>query len=154
MRSLRGSIASIPGALSDFISNTTMTPIDGASEVTTMSSPPPTAMISSAHSDDFSDCSHAIPTTLIKEQWQLVLDQDAKVDDLKVAIEKCKELIIKTDELSDERKWLVRHLVELRFRMNEIEDALSDPGRGSNVRVIFQSNHTRLDYCDKWIDLD
>lgn len=141
MRSLRGSIASIPGALSDFISITSTTPIDGASEVT-MPSPPPfsNAMTSSTQSDDFSDISHAIPSTLIKEQWQLVLDQDAKVDDLKVAIDKCKELIIKTDELSDERKWLVRHLVELRFRLNEIEDALSDPGRGSNVRVRIPSS--------------
>lgn len=140
MRSLRGSLASIPGALSEFISNTTTTPIDGASQVTIPSPPPFSVMTSSAYSDDFSDVSHAIPSTLIKEQWQVILDQDASVDELKSAIERCKELVVSTDELSDERKWLVRHLVELRFRLSEIEDALGDSGMtGSNVRVCFES---------------
>lgn len=136
MRSLRGSLASIPGALSEFISNTTTTPIEGASEVTMSSPPPSSAMTSSAHSEDFADISHAIPSSLIKEQWQVVLDQEATMDDLRNATERCKELVVNTDELSEERKWLVRHLVELRYRMSEIEDANSDPARaGSNVRV-------------------
>lgn len=65
----------------------------------------------------------SIPNTLIKEQCQLILDQNASVEDLTNAIEKCKELVLITDECSTERKWLVRHLVELRFRLKEIDDA-------------------------------
>lgn len=43
------------------------------------------------------------------------------------AIARCKDLVINTDECSYERKWLVRHLVELRFRLNEIQDVFGDP---------------------------
>lgn len=136
MQSWRGSLASIPSAISEFISNTTTTPIDGSSQVMVPSPPPFSAMTSSAHSDDFSDISHAIPSTLIKEQWQVILDQDATPSDLSNAIGRCKELVVNTDELSDERKWLVRHLVELRFRLSEIEEALIDPIKMvPNVRV-------------------
>lgn len=139
MQSLRGSIANLPNALSNLISNTNIStsPIDGTSANMISSPITPTiehdaSVISSG--DDGSDKSHAIPTSLIKEQWQLVLDQDASMDDLTNAIEKCKELVLNTDECSDERKWLVRHLVELRFRSREMED--TDQSRaGSSYKV-------------------
>lgn len=138
MQSFRGSLANVPSAISNFISNTTTSPIEGASSITLLGGLMTSMDNNSSSADDSSDKSHAIPTTLIKEQWQLILDHDASIDDLNNAIVRCKELVIKTDECSDERKWLVRHLVELRFRIQEMEDAINDPNKiGSNVKVFF-----------------
>lgn len=83
-------------------------------------------------SSESSQKSQAIPTSLIKEDWQLILDQDASRDDLNNAIEKCKTLVLSTEECSYERKWIVRHLVELRFRLRELDDILDDPN-DSNI---------------------
>lgn len=78
-----------------------------------------------------------IPNSLIKEQCQLILDQNASIDDLKNGIEKCKELVLNTDECSTERKWLVRHLVELRFRLKEMEDASTDLTRKGSMYKVY-----------------
>lgn len=133
MQSLRGNLASLPNALSNLISTST-TPIDGTNFEASSSIDNDT--LASVSGDDGSDKSHAIPSTLIKEQWQLVLEEDASIDDLTNAIEKCKELVLITDECSTERKWLVRHLVELRFRLREMEDANIDHSKlGASYRV-------------------
>lgn len=129
MQSLRGSIASLPNTLSNLISNTNIatSPVDGQNLIASLPTSPSIERDASVVSgDDGSDKSHAIPSSLIKEQWQLILDQDATINDLSNAIEKCKELVLSTDECSDERKWIVRHLVELRFRLREMEDANID----------------------------
>lgn len=88
MQSLRGNLANLPNALSHLI-NTTALPVEGTNFV-----PPTSPSFDSdtltVSGDDSSDKSHAIPNSLIKEQWQLVLDQDATIDDLTNAIEKCK----------------------------------------------------------------
>lgn len=131
MQSLRGNLANIPNALSNLISTTASSPVDG----TNFEAPASPSFdgsdthydtLASVSGDDSSDKSHALPNSLIKEQWQLVLDQDASIDDLTNAIEKCKELVLNTDECTAERKWLVRHLVELRFRLREMEDSNID----------------------------
>lgn len=142
MQSLRGSIANIPNTLSNLITSTNIAtpPIDGTStNIASLPTSPTTDHDTSVVSgDDGSDKSHAIPSSLIKEQWQLVLDQDATIDDLTNAIDKCKELVLNTDECSDERKWIVRHLVELRFRLREMEDVLDDQSRAtSSYKVVF-----------------
>lgn len=146
MHALRGSLSSIPGALTNIIGSLP-TPSSVLSRQTTAicsgntSSPP-----SSVSGDEFSErSSQAIPSSLITEQWQLVLGQvflcarlwillvfvlffqNASVEELDNAIDRCKELVIDTDECSNERKWLVRHLVELRFRLKEIQDVIADP---------------------------
>lgn len=142
MQSLRGSIASLPNTLSNLINNTTIatSPVDGTSAnlVGSLPTSPSTEQDASIVSgDDGSDKSHAIPSSLIKEQWQLILDQDATIDDLSNAIDKCKELVLSTDECSDERKWIVRHLVELRFRLREMEDAnIDQPKTSSAYKVV------------------
>lgn len=137
MQSLRGNLAGIPNALSNLIS-TTASPIDGTNCLPPASPSFDSDTLTSVSGDDSSDKSHAIPNSLIKEQWQLVLDQDASIDDLTNAIEKCKELVLNTDECTTERKWLVRHLVELRFRLREMEDANVDHSRtGASYRVGF-----------------
>lgn len=61
------------------------------------------------------------------------------MEDLENAIDRCKDLVTHTEEFSIERKWLVRHLVELRFRLNEIVECLEDPKyKPSNTMVIFK----------------
>lgn len=135
MQSLRGNLANIPNALSSLIGTVT-SPIDGTDFAVSSSPTFDNDTLASVSGDDSSDKSHAIPNGLIKEEWQLVLDQDASVDDLTNAIEKCKELVLRTDECSTERKWLVRHLVELRFRLREMEDANIDHSKtGASYRV-------------------
>lgn len=126
MQSLRGNLANLPNALSNLISTTASSPVDGTNFEAPNSPSFDSDTLASVSGDDSSDKSHAIPNSLIKEQWQLVLDQDASIDDLTNAIEKCKELVLNTDECSTERKWLVRHLVELRFRLREMEDSNID----------------------------
>lgn len=112
MQSLRGNLANIPNALSNLISTTASSPVDGTNFEAPTSPSFDSDTLASVSGDDSSDKSHAIPNSLIKEQWQLVLDQDVSIDDLTNAIEKCKELVLNTDECSTECKWLVRHLVE------------------------------------------
>lgn len=37
-------------------------------------------------------------------------------------IEKCKQMVLESAECSDERKWLVRRLIELRLRVQEFRE--------------------------------
>jgi len=91
----------------------------------------------SSDSSEGSQKSQAIPISLIRKDWQLILDQDATRDDLKTAIDKCKELVMATEKCSYERNWIVRHLCELRFRLRELEDVLEDPkNEGTGAKVI------------------
>ncbi|XP_055313344.1 differentially expressed in FDCP 8 homolog isoform X2 [Sitodiplosis mosellana] len=138
MQSLRGNLASLPNALSHLISTAT-SPVEGTNCLPPNLTSPSfdSDTVASVSGDDSSDKSHAIPNSLIKEQWQLVLEEDATIDELTTAIEKCKELVLKTDECSTERKWLVRHLVELRFRLREMEDANVDHSKTwASYRII------------------
>lgn len=144
MHSLRGSLSSIPGTLTSIIGSlpTPSSVLSRRQQAAICAS----SSRSSVSGDELSDRSQAIPSSLITEQWQLVLGmvhflwtilvivldfekffQNASVDELENAIDRCKELVIDTEECSNERKWLVRHLVELRFRLNEIQDVIEDP---------------------------
>lgn len=40
---------------------------------------------------------------------------------------RCKDLVLESDQCSPERKWLVRHLIELRLRLQECREAMADP---------------------------
>jgi hypothetical protein len=99
--------------------------------------------------------SHAIPNSLIKEDWQLVLEQEASVEQLEHAIERCKELVLSADEYSTERKWLVHHLVELKFRLAELQDVGEQTtGTATTFRVVLghhfvtgRMTHSKT-YCD------
>lgn len=64
--------------------------------------------------------------------------QNASVEELDNAIDRCKELVIDSDECSSERKWLVRHLVELRFRLKEIQDVIDDPQSSMSNTTVSQ----------------
>ncbi|XP_077302151.1 differentially expressed in FDCP 8 homolog [Arctopsyche grandis] len=83
---------------------------------------------------------------------RLTLAPDASLSELKDNIEKCKVLISESDECSSERKWLVRHLIELRIRVQQLEDVDENlpVARYSTMGHHFelQKNSTRKQYCD------
>ncbi|XP_062541176.1 LOW QUALITY PROTEIN: differentially expressed in FDCP 8 homolog [Armigeres subalbatus] len=96
-----------------------------------------------SYDDDILERSHAIPYALIKEQWQLVLDQEEEttIPQMEVAINKCKDLVLQCTDDSDERKWLVRHLIELRHRLRELQDLDSDPDAVPTETKVILGHH-------------
>lgn len=117
MNLLRESLSNLPGTLSNFVVDNQVLNLNNTNNSVTASS----------SGEDGSEKSQAIPNALIKEEWQLILGQEASIAELKSAIERCKALVLESDECTMERKWLVRHLVELRFRLKELEDSIEDP---------------------------
>lgn len=150
MEAFHATIAGISSAMGNLLYNSVASPFAGTSSTTVASPPPCSDLNLSVNSDEHSDVSQAIPGTLIKEQWQVILGQDATPDDLKNAIERCKQLVISTEQMSAERQWLVRHLVELRFRLTEIEDSVNNPsksGTKTQVRPLFLSRIIEATLC-------
>ncbi|KAJ1525302.1 hypothetical protein ONE63_010124 [Megalurothrips usitatus] len=85
----------------------------------------PVSSVSGALSDDSSE--KTLPSypflgsaedTFIQSGLNLIT-----VSELKQAVEKCKEMVLETKEYSDERKWLVRYLIELRLRLEDAREA-------------------------------
>ncbi|KAL3275837.1 hypothetical protein HHI36_020579 [Cryptolaemus montrouzieri] len=73
-----------------------------------------------------------IPSALEAEELQLALNKEATEEELLKAIARCKNLVLETDNCSVERKWLVRHLIELRLRLQECREAAVDPEHPRN----------------------
>ncbi|KAM7357472.1 differentially expressed in FDCP 8 homolog isoform 2-T2 [Cochliomyia hominivorax] len=142
MNSLRDSLASIPGAVTNFISDTASVassyiPISvggfqGHNDSTSTGST--TESINSFNEMEssstgavlVSEKSLPIPASLVKEQWRLIFTSDASEQDLLEAINHCKDLVLITEENSEERRWLVRHLVDLRYSLEELLEAKND----------------------------
>uniref|UniRef100_A0A182PZU5 Phorbol-ester/DAG-type domain-containing protein n=1 Tax=Anopheles farauti TaxID=69004 RepID=A0A182PZU5_9DIPT len=89
--------------------------------------------------DERSDQEHDVPASLSTTQldptisgvkWQLVpLDQSASLVELSNAIDVCRSLV-QTNAYgteTDQSKWVVRHLIELRYRYRELLDYARDP---------------------------
>ncbi|CAG9833378.1 unnamed protein product [Diabrotica balteata] len=106
--------------------------------------------------------SDLVPASLASEELKLALNKEATEEELLKAITRCKSLILESDHCSEERKWLVRHLIELRLRLEECKDAMNDPlhprnhSSGVSKRVI-KGHHLHLQpllrhasskYCD------
>ncbi|XP_061501306.1 differentially expressed in FDCP 8 homolog isoform X2 [Anopheles gambiae] len=67
---------------------------------------------------------------VLRVKWQLVpLDQNASLVELSQAIDVCRTLVRSNayGPDTDQSKWLVRHLVELRYRYRELVDFSRDP---------------------------
>lgn len=85
---------------------------------------------------------------------QLIVSPDASLKTVLEAIEKCKELVLSCDQWSDERKWLVRYLVELRYRAQELQDpedaptVLIFPIAGHHFQNQPHVNTNVRQYCD------
>lgn len=84
-----------------------------------------------------------MPSNLINEEWQVILSSDASRDDLEDAITRCKELVIQSKECSEERKWLVRQLVEMRFVLRELTSSMKEPHERDSVKVVL-GHHFKL----------
>lgn len=54
------------------------------------------------------------------------------------AVEQCREMVLESSERSEERKWLVRRLIELRLRLQEAKEALNEDVNVENtdIRVV------------------
>lgn len=150
MNTLRDSIASIPVAVQNFISDTasvassyiqTVASVSGQGQNESLSadrisitSSPTTESLHSFNEIDtsstgavlISEKSLPIPASLVKEQWRLIFTSDASAQDLQEAIDHCKDLVLMSEENSDERRWLVRHLVDLRHSLEELQEAQND----------------------------
>lgn len=119
----------------------------------------PSSTTSGALSVDLDD--HLLPSSLEATELQLALNKEAGETELQAAISRCKELVLENEQCSLERKWLVRHLIELRLRLQECRDALSDPqhprnlSSGASTRTV-RGHHLHLQpllstsshYCD------
>ncbi|CAH1102467.1 unnamed protein product [Psylliodes chrysocephalus] len=116
----------------------------------------PTSNTSGTTDSDF------LPTSLASEELKLALNKEASEEELLKAISRCKSLILESDQCSSERKWVVRHLIELRLRLEECRDAMNDPlhPRNQSNRVckrVIKGHHLNLQpllrhtvskYCD------
>ncbi|CAH0546624.1 unnamed protein product [Brassicogethes aeneus] len=73
-----------------------------------------------------------LPSSLAAEELKLALNKEATSEELLNAINRCKDLVLESDQCSVERKWLVRHLIELRLRLQECKEAMEDPKHPRN----------------------
>lgn len=70
---------------------------------------------------------HYTFTRYIFIAYDIIFFKEATEEELLKAINHCKQLVLESDQCSSERKWLVRHLIELRLRYQECKEALADP---------------------------
>ncbi|CAD6240991.1 GSCOCG00009047001-RA-CDS [Cotesia congregata] len=73
--------------------------------------------------DDNSEGKINVPFSLKSVESLLSLSKTATQEDLNEMIEKCKQMILDSQECTDERKWLVRRLIELRLRAQELRES-------------------------------
>ncbi|XP_073838076.1 differentially expressed in FDCP 8 homolog isoform X2 [Musca autumnalis] len=143
MNTLRDSLASIPGAVQNLASVATNyyrnsqgqqnDSLSANEDRLSASSTPTTESLHSFNEIDsgsgavlISEKSLPIPASLVKEQWRLIFNSEASVQDLQEAINHCKDLVLISEENSEERRWLVRHLVDLRYSLEELQEAQRD----------------------------
>lgn len=80
-------------------------------------------------------------------------------EELSEAILKCKILIVNSDVCSDERKWLVRRLIELRYQLlttEEVKKEMIDENESVKSRIVlghhfnlrYEPTTTTKRYCD------
>uniref|UniRef100_A0A1B0FAB8 Phorbol-ester/DAG-type domain-containing protein n=1 Tax=Glossina morsitans morsitans TaxID=37546 RepID=A0A1B0FAB8_GLOMM len=143
MNSLRESLSNLPGAVSNFISESASAASSyiytAGSETTSTDNQTRSSSSKSGSLQSLTDIENAsssgvliserslpIPSTLVKEQWRLIFTSEASVQDLQEAVAHCKDLVMLSDENSEERRWLVRHLVDLRYSLKEMIEAQKD----------------------------
>ncbi|KAI8041662.1 hypothetical protein M5D96_005927 [Drosophila gunungcola] len=128
MSSWRESLTSIPGTVAQLINESASSLLHTSSSLGSTVGP-----LGSTGSGSEGDSEEGgpqgeyralpIPASLVREQWRLIFTSDASIQDLQAAIAHCRDLVLLSDELSDERRWLVRHLVDLRYSLQELEEA-------------------------------
>ncbi|XP_066996598.1 differentially expressed in FDCP 8 homolog isoform X2 [Anabrus simplex] len=132
----------------------------------TFASTPSSSTSGCVSGDDNSDGKFGIPASLVTAENYLTISEEAlalsSIEDLEKAVEHCKEMVLESAECSEERKWLVRRLIELRLRLQEAKEAaeeekLSPSLQHSDVRVVLghhfflhsQPGATAKQHCDR-----
>jgi hypothetical protein len=105
-------------------------------------------------STSISESSNSISSRDIDEETKNLFKNCLSKDELEEAIEKCKTLILDAEEMSFTRRWLIRKLIDLRFRLAHInalrEDVKSDDDTsiaGHNFKVLKHIPSKRM-FCD------
>lgn len=114
------------------------------------SSPPSSSSTSGCVSADDSYDSTYIPKSIANKK--LKIHSSATKEEVEKAVVQCKELILSSPQCSDERKWLVRYLIELRLRLQDLKD---NDGQ-IRLKVSLKGHHfeqqtstgNRKQYCD------
>ncbi|XP_076685611.1 differentially expressed in FDCP 8 homolog isoform X2 [Andrena cerasifolii] len=92
------------------------------SSETMPSTPSSSSDYMTGEADDSSDSKGAIPFSLKSVETALSLSKAICEEDLKEMVQKCKQMVLESAECSEERKWLVRRLIELRLRVQELRE--------------------------------
>lgn len=71
-------------------------------------------------SADESYDSNYVPKSISNKK--LKIHSSATREEVEKAITQCKELVLSSPQCSEERKWLVRYLIELRLRLEDLKD--------------------------------
>lgn len=89
---------------------------------TAASTPSSSSDYMTGEADDSSDSKGTIPFSLKSVEALLSLSKATTEEELQEMVEKCKQMVLESAECSDERKWLVRRLIELRLRVQELRE--------------------------------
>ncbi|PSN44573.1 Differentially expressed in FDCP 8 [Blattella germanica] len=131
----------------------------------TFASTPSSSTSGCVSGDDTSEGKAVIPASLVTAENYLTISEDSlslsTVEDLTKAVEHCKEMVLESAECSEERKWLVRRLIELRLRLQEAketEDEVKDSGVSHSEMKVVLGHHfilqlqpapTTKHHCDR-----
>lgn len=89
---------------------------------TATSTPSSSSDYITGEADDSSEGKVSIPFSLKSVEALLAISTGATQLDLLEMVENCKRMVLESAECSEERKWLVRRLIELRLRAQELRE--------------------------------
>uniref|UniRef100_A0A0A9WWV9 Differentially expressed in FDCP 8 n=1 Tax=Lygus hesperus TaxID=30085 RepID=A0A0A9WWV9_LYGHE len=76
--------------------------------------------------DELSDSSLNLSSSFINAENYITIKEGCQsaftIDELSEAITRCKKLVLESEQCSDERKWFVRRLIELRHRLEQAKE--------------------------------
>ncbi|CAK9802496.1 Differentially expressed in FDCP 8 homolog [Anthophora quadrimaculata] len=92
----------------------------------TVSTPSSSYEYMTGEADDSSESKSVMPFSLKSVENLLSLSKATCEEELKEMVQKCKQMVLESAECSDERKWLVRRLIELRLRVQELRETSAE----------------------------
>ncbi|KAK9499293.1 hypothetical protein O3M35_002349 [Rhynocoris fuscipes] len=113
--------------------------------------------------DDLSDTATNISSISINAENYITVKEGCQsaftVEELTLAVTKCEKLVMQSEECSEERKWLVRRLIELRHRLEqakenetvkavELDIEEAQVILGHHFKIEYEPTSTNTKYCD------
>ncbi|KAK2578698.1 hypothetical protein KPH14_011665 [Odynerus spinipes] len=95
---------------------------DRANSSGTTSTPSSLSDYMTGEADDSSDSKGSVPFNLKSVEPLVSLSKATSEEQVQRMVQKCKQMVLESAECSDERKWLVRRLIELRLRVQELRE--------------------------------